>query len=148
MRTWLWGLVLALAPARAYADQCVVVDEETAAAAAKLLDGATVMAYCERCGDTAPSKPRAKPAVTIATDPDIKAGGKRVRLDGKDADLAYTYVKTGNTTYTNVGLMVGCGAVDVKAFITPDTRAPKPPPPARPGACDPFSHMHDCRPGH
>jgi hypothetical protein len=117
MKKLLVGVILACAPSAALADQCMALDADTAAAAAKLLKDASVVAYCEPCRDKAPAPAKDKPAIAIVDDPLMK-GAKSVRVAGKDVDLAYTYVKTGKTTYTNVGLMVGCPAKNVTPFLT------------------------------
>ncbi len=142
MRLCSLALALACIPSLARADQCIDVDPDTAAAAARLLKDATVVAYCAPCSDSAPSPAKVRPKVELAT--------RAVRVDGKEVDLAYTYVQTGKATFTNVGLMVGCGATSVPGFIDPAQLARKPvsKPASKPAAgkqpCDPFTHVHGC----
>jgi hypothetical protein len=136
------ALALAGSPSLARADQCQLVDATVAGAARKLLPrGAVVIEYCEPCKGGSPGAPTAIATVDTA----ISHGKAAVRLDGKEIDLAYTYVKTGPATYTNVGLMVGCGADGVRGFLDagpgtgagpdparPPTGSPAAPPPPRP----------------
>ncbi|MGE5184759.1 MAG: hypothetical protein ACM31C_21955 [Acidobacteriota bacterium] len=137
MRSTLLALTFVCAPALARADPCMVVDADTAAAAAKLLKDATVVTYCAPCSDAAPSASKIRPKVELAA--------RSVKLDGTEIDLAYTYVQTGKSTFTNVGLMVGCGATRVPGFIDPAKLARKPASkPAASKPCDPLEHMHGC----
>jgi hypothetical protein len=103
------------APTRA--DQCQIVDADVAAWAARLLvKGASFMEYCEPCGDKRPAAP-----VTVSRT-DVKAdsgGNKQVAINGKDVDLAYIFVQTGKSTYSNVALLVGCPVQQVSSFIAP-----------------------------
>ncbi len=131
----LLALAFACTPALARADPCMVVDADTAAAAAKLLKDATVVTYCAPCSNATPSAPKARPTVERAA--------HAVKLDGTEIDLAYTYVQTGKSTFTNVGLMVGCGATRVPGFIDPAKLARKPTATSK-QPCDPFEHMHGC----
>lgn len=145
MRISLLALAIAAMPTLARADQCIAVDADTAAHAAKLLKGATVVHFCEPCHADAPSAPKTNPTVAVVDD-SVIARGKAIRLDGTEVDLAYTYVQTGTSTFTNVGLMVGCSATGVTPFINP--AAPrKATPEGKPSAtqpCDPLTHMHGC----
>lgn len=110
MRNILVAAVL-LAVRTANADQCAVVPQEQAQAAAKLLTDVAVQLYCGPCGDAKPSVA----STTVAHK--VRAHDGRVELEGKDVDLAYVYAKTGPATFTNVGLAVGCEAKDVAPFL-------------------------------
>lgn len=88
-----------------------MVPQEQAQAAAKLLTDVAVQLYCQPCGDAKPNLP----STVVAHK--VRAHDGRVDLEGKDVDLAYVYAKTGPATFTNVGLMVGCGAKDVAPFL-------------------------------
>jgi hypothetical protein len=99
----------------ARADQCQIVDADTAAAAVKLVTDKPTLDYCEPCNDKPPTtapKKIGRVAVSAKYDESV------VTIDGKEVDLAYLFVQTGKTTWTNVGLMVGCGAKKVSGFLT------------------------------
>jgi hypothetical protein len=99
----------------ARADQCQVVDADVADWAAKLLvKGASYVHYCEPCGDKKPTQARMIGPVEVTS----VHGQKRVTVNGREEDLAYVFVQTGNSTFTNVALMTGCPTQHVSATIT------------------------------
>jgi len=135
-------LAVLLVPSFARADQCTIVDADAAHAAVELARDRATVSYCEPCGDKKPTATavRTRSARVISSQTDA-----RVAIDGKEVDLAYTFVQTGKTTWTNLALMVGCGAQGVSAFLTlKPAPPPPPPPPSKPQPCDPFTHMHGC----
>ncbi len=138
-------LAIVLVPSLARADQCAIVDADTAEAAVGLVRDRATVSYCEPCGD---KKPNASTARTRSARVVSSGHDARVAIDGTEVDLAYTFVKTGKSTWTNLALMVGCEAEGVSAFVTLKPVAPPPPPPPRPAnkqqPCDPFTHMHGC----
>ncbi len=98
----------------ARADQCEAVDADTATWAQKVVTrGAMVAQFCETCGDKLPAE--ATKVTAIATKKDH--GSVSIAINGKVVDLAYTYVQTGKTTWSNVGMLVGCGATGVTAIM-------------------------------
>jgi len=117
MRTILVGLSLLVATRAAHADQCQVLDADQATAAEKLLTNATIVAYCEPCGDAPPAAPAAQ-VHKIAAHLGASKRELSIAVDGKDIDLAYTFVQTGKSTFTNVALMVGCPVTGVSGFVT------------------------------
>ena len=142
-------MALVCAPSIARADQCTVVDPDAADATVRLVTAGRVVDFCEPCGDPLPAPSSAVVAsVVVRTEAN---GRKRVEIDGRDVDLAYVFVQTGKTTWTNVGLMVGCGAQKVSGFLMlkPVVVAKPPPPPPTKASpkpkCDPFYNMHGCK---
>lgn len=123
MRVFLFavvGSVVSLAGV-ARADQCAGVDADAASWAQKVVTrGAMVSQFCETCGDKAPAA--AQKVTSIATV--REHGNTHVTINGKPVDLAYTYVQTGKTTWSNVGMLVGCGAQGTTAIVTSGSSAP------------------------
>lgn len=118
MRNILVGLSVLCASHAVYADQCQALDADMAGAAIKLLKDVPVLGYCEPCNDPAPNNVPSVKAASVKRHASIVKGMEEIAVDGKDVDLAYTYVQTGKYTWTNVGLMVGCGAKGVTAFLS------------------------------
>jgi len=117
MRTILVGLSLLVATRAAHADQCQVLDADQTTAAEKLLTNATILAYCEPCGDAPPAVAPAAQVHKIAAHLGASKHELSIAVDGKDIDLAYTFVQTGKSTFTNVALMVGCPVTGVSGFV-------------------------------
>jgi hypothetical protein len=118
MRTILLGLSLLAVARVAHADQCQVLDADQATAAVKLLTNATILAYCEPCGDAPPATVPGPKAHSVQTHLGSSKHELTVAVDGKEIDLAYTYIQTGKSTITNVARMVGCPATGVTGFVT------------------------------
>ena len=69
-----------------------------------------VAQFCETCGDKAPAA-----AIKVSSISTVKDHGSlSLAINGKAVDLAYTYVQTGAMTWSNVGVLVGCGADAIK----------------------------------
>src|SRR5438477_2550238 len=119
MRIALIVLTVCSLATQSRADQCQIVDADVASWAQKLLvKGASVISYCEPCGDKKPA------ASTTVSKLDVRdsAGGKEISINGSDVDLAYTFVQTGKSTYSNVAMLVGCPVVKVSSFIAPPAK--------------------------
>jgi hypothetical protein len=135
MRSLLAWLLL-LPTSLAAADQCQVISPEVARWAQKIVvQGASFVMRCEPCDDSAPTPPMQVRRVVAKP----WSGDKTqmtLSINGKEVDLAYTYVQTGAGTYTNVALLTGCPATGVSPFWSPDaaiaTTAPEPPQPPPP----------------
>jgi hypothetical protein len=103
----------------ASADQCAWVTKDQAKDALKLIDSQkTLYSYCQPCGEDAPQQIRSMSAVIAPQGNSYYS----IKLnDGmkseKEIDLAYTYIKTGKNTLTNVAAMVGCPTQGVDAFV-------------------------------
>jgi hypothetical protein len=153
MRSFLLSLVATgavFASSTARADQCALNSPPVAATAAKLVkQGATVLDYCEPCGDRAPGKPYTVNTVGLAR-------GELV-VNGADVDLAYLFLQTAPGEFRNVGIMTMCGAEDVSEWIrggkpsgpvarTPSrARPPIPPPPPRASGPDDLAGLWNVR---
>jgi hypothetical protein len=109
------GLVLCALAADAGADQCQVVSQDTARWAVKLLTGGVVVKRCEPCEDKGGTPMPVKKVEAKRWSGDAKQSV--VIVNGKETDLAYLFLQTGQDTYTNVALMAGCAAKDVSTFI-------------------------------
>ncbi len=111
----------------AFADQCAWNDVKYASAAKKLFfqPGSNgqpsyrdVIFWCQNCGE---KKPSTKFHITDVKTSKAQMNGKTfdyrvvkvkaeylVDKDGTEIDLAYTYVRTGPKTFTNLAHLVGC----------------------------------------
>jgi hypothetical protein len=103
----------------ARADQCAWISTEQADRALRLLQpGTEYLLYCEPCGE---KKPTSSGAVQFA-EVRVVDGGKyrEVVIDGKEVDLAYTFVKTdaSSSEYENLARLAGCPATSVSDSIT------------------------------
>ena len=108
MKPWTLSLVFVAAalPSVAHADQCQIIDSETAdRALAALKNHPNVIQFCEPCGDKAPGEPVAanRVAKTRGT-----TAAYELTIDRREVDLAYTYVQTGPDRYENLAALAGC----------------------------------------
>jgi len=107
--------LIALTQQTAFADQCIAVSEPQAKAAAKLLQNAQFLDFCEPCGDKTVSVVKAVESVRVA---DFDAKSKKVVLNGRDVDLAYIFVKSADgTELINVGSASGCPVEGVSSRL-------------------------------
>jgi hypothetical protein len=113
-------LPLALLGRPALADQCAWISAEQADRALKLLkQGTPYLLYCEPCGEKQPTH-----VGTVQTAEARVAGDagqyKEVLVDGKEVDLAYTFVKvkTADKEYQNLAKLAGCGCTGVSKSVT------------------------------
>lgn len=99
------------------ADQCQAVQRTEADWAVRLIRAVRMtIQYCQPCGEKVPSPPtRLKKA---GVKPSSVEGSSAVMLNGKEVDLAYTYVQTGPKTFANVAKLVGCSADGVDPYVT------------------------------
>lgn len=112
---WLIPISLAALGGTARADQCAWVDKHVAERAHELVAQApNVIAFCEPCGDQAPGAPVAVTSYAIG-EPD--SGFGELSINGASVDLAYTYVQTSPTEYTNLALLAGCPATGVSPSL-------------------------------
>lgn len=141
MKTLILSIVLATA-GTAYADQCQWVPPAIAAKAQKhLANHPKVLQFCEPCGDKAPGLPQTVERIELVTP---ERGYKEMYINGESVDLAYTYVQTAPSTYSNLGMLVDCDMMDGTetltvadetpngVLITPSADPPPPPPAVEP----------------
>jgi len=117
MKFWMLGLAItsSLASGTARADQCAWIDATAAKRAEAILaNKPQVIAYCEPCGDNAPGIPESAERVEV-TSP--QAGYKAIQINGRDVDLAYTFVQTSMTHYHNLAKLAGCEADGVSSSL-------------------------------
>ena len=101
---------LVLGSTSIFADQCLVISRDQAAKAIfELFEAKSIQAFCEPCGDTAPSD-----SVTLKTISVTKsvANDVEVLLNGEAIDLAYTYVDG-----VNLASLSNCPTVGVSQEI-------------------------------
>lgn len=96
----------------AWADQCALISAEQAGRALDFLKpGGTIVEFCEPCGD---KDFYSKPEQLIA---DIQARQEQeywsVKVNGKELDLAYTFVRNVEGSYLNVSKLANCPSDDV-----------------------------------
>lgn len=126
----------------AFADQCEWVTKEQADRAAALFRAgpATVLEYCEPCGDAPPTKTSPKP-ISIGADGrravevrPVDDGYFSLFINGATFDLAYTFYLRGLNDWNNVAKAVGCEATGVSDSLhlpADGAPAPKSPPKTR-----------------
>lgn len=104
----LGALLASAAPARA--DQCAINPASIADQAAALVKlGASVVEFCEPCGDVTPGNPFVVRSVSVQD-------GKLI-VNGAVSDLAYLFVRTAPDELVNVGVRTSCGASGVSEAI-------------------------------
>ena len=112
-------LVSLLVSSVAFADQCQLVDEATAARAKLLLkNNSEIVFHCAPCGDKAKGS---KVTVVRSLKTGTYAGYTNFTLNNNkniSVDLAYTYVKVAPNMFVNVAKVVGCEAVEVPNQIS------------------------------
>ncbi|MEZ4364264.1 MAG: hypothetical protein R3B48_29080 [Kofleriaceae bacterium] len=146
MKTGTWYLALgvsaaiASSSARARADQCAFLpDRAMADRAGNALRGSMMVSFCEPCDDVAPGVPEPVGRVEV-----VRSGaGWSVEVDGRELDLAYTFVRISADSFANLAMLAGCPAQAVSpslkieeatrsgVLITASGAAPAAPPQAR-----------------
>jgi hypothetical protein len=98
----------------ARADQCAYISKDVADRAKGFVNkGDTIAQMCEPCGETTP-----KGTKVTAVEVGVPAKGYfELRVNGAGVDLAYVFVKDRTGTWSNLGLLVDCGAKGVSATI-------------------------------
>ena len=119
MRTLLGSFVVALVltvSSLAAADQCQWTTAQQAEDAARLLKifSDQYVDYCEPCGDAQ----SLLPIESVEVLPTGYEDYYTVAVNGQEIDLAYAFVRTGKSTFTNLSKLVGCPSHDVSSFIT------------------------------
>lgn len=103
------GLVF-LASASALADQCAYVEKSQATAALRIaLETSTIEALCEPCGETVPVTLQ---VTSIGIEDAQFQDFWKLMINGKNADLAYTYVNG-----LNLAKLVSCPATGVRSSL-------------------------------
>lgn len=119
MRSWIIAGALASCawPVVAYADQCAVLDEATAARAVDALRRhPDIVSFCEPCGEVAPGVPDRVTNVAARH----TGGGFEVWVDGRPVDLAYTYARTSSHRYENLAALAACPTTGVSPSLAID----------------------------
>ena len=82
-----------------------------------LQNGAEIASVCEPCGEKVSS---AKVTVvrSVKTVSGIYANLQGLLVNGKETDLAYTYLKVAPNRYINVANAIGCKAEGVSPMIS------------------------------
>lgn len=96
----------------AWADQCALISPEQAGKALDFLKpGGVIVEFCEPCGD---KDFYSKPQQTIN---DVQAVLEKefwaVKVNGKELDLAYTFVRNAEGSFVNVSKLADCPSDDV-----------------------------------
>lgn len=106
------AVILLALSAHAMADQCQIMDSE-AAQRAKLLvkNNSEILELCQPCGQKVKD---ATSKVVRST----KLEGNELIINGKGADMAYTYIKVAPRMYVNVAKVVGCPAEGVSDSVS------------------------------
>ncbi len=94
----------------AQADQCIALTRAQAEAAVRvLMDTRVYQELCEPCGESKPSSPKRIKTLTLEDD---GTNTWAISLNGKEVDLAYTFVNS-----LNLSKIVGCPSTSVSASI-------------------------------
>lgn len=116
MKAWLIPITLTAVAGTARADQCQWVTKAQADKAQQILTSSSkLVEYCEPCGDAAPGVPQ---RIESANAMVPAASYWELSINGKPADLAYVFVKTSDTEYTNLAKLAGCPATGVSPSLT------------------------------
>ena len=123
-KTSLWTLPLAatavcmFAASVAYADQCAWITQAQAERAKTIIENhPKVIEYCEPCNEKRPGKPYFAWTVEVEQQ---EGNYYQVLINGREVDLAYTFVAVSPTKYENLARKVGCPAVGVSASLDVD----------------------------
>ncbi|WP_298610203.1 hypothetical protein [uncultured Thiothrix sp.] len=105
----------------AWADQCALISAEQAGKALDFLKPTgTIVEFCEPCGD---KDFYSKPEQTIT---DIQASQQdadwSVKVNGKELDLAYTFVRNAEGSYLNLSKLANCPSDDVSVGFPVNTK--------------------------
>lgn len=105
-------IVLLALSAHAMADQCQIMSKAAAKRAELLVkNNSEIVELCQPCGEKVRD---AKVKVVRSS----KLEGTELIINGKGADMAYTYIKVAPNMYVNVAKVVGCPASDVSDSIS------------------------------
>ncbi|HPY40481.1 MAG TPA: hypothetical protein PLM98_08190 [Thiolinea sp.] len=94
------------------ADQCALISPEQAGKALDFLKpGGTIVEFCEPCGD----KDFYSKSQQIINDVQAKLEQEywAVKVNGKELDLAYTFVRNAEGSFLNVSKLADCPSDDV-----------------------------------
>lgn len=111
------GLVVgaaSLAPGLASADQCAYVTKAQADDAFALVTaGATIVDFCEPCGD----QPQSVKVETVTSAETGFENTWEVSVNGRGIDLAYTFIENGDGNWVNLSKMVDCPSDGVSCLL-------------------------------
>lgn len=111
-KPWVLAVFVGMLMTPVWGDQCELISPEQAGQAlAFLKPGATIVEFCEPCGD---KDFYSKPQQVIK---DIQAVAEQeywaVKVNGKGVDLAYTFVRNTEGSFLNVSKLANCPSDDV-----------------------------------
>ena len=111
-KSWVLAVIIGILTAPVWGDQCELISPEQAGQAlAFLKPGATMVEFCEPCGDKDfYSKPQQViNAIQAVAEQEYWA----VKVNGKGVDLAYTFVRNTEGSFLNVSKLANCPSDDV-----------------------------------
>ena len=111
-KSWVLAVIIGILTAPVWGDQCELISPEQAGQAlAFLKPGATIVEFCEPCGDKDfYSKPQQViNAIQAVAEQEYWA----VKVNGKGVDLAYTFVRNTEGSFLNVSKLANCSSDDV-----------------------------------
>jgi hypothetical protein len=119
---------LVLMAISAHADQCMLIPKQQALAAmARLEPGDTIYSLCELCGEKQPQKIAVK-TIELINDPGTKLW--QVKINDREIDLAYTYVRSHDlndrqprstiktNSQINLSILANCSATGIKPILS------------------------------
>lgn len=115
-----WGLVLAAL--NVHADQCQLIQtDQMARALDHIKPNSTYIEFCEPCGDKDFFRRKAQVVKSLAVNTE-KVGNDTywaLKLNGKEVDLAYTFVRKRDGSFINLSKLADCPSSDVSAGFAP-----------------------------
>jgi hypothetical protein len=111
-------LTLSILSTTAFADQCQLVSGTMAKRATLLIqNGSEIASLCQPCGEKI-SSAQVSVARSVKSAIGYYANLELVLINGKNVDLAYTYVKVAPNKFINVAKAIGCKAEGVSEVIS------------------------------
>ncbi|WP_020560733.1 hypothetical protein [Thiofilum flexile] len=116
-------ITVALSAPTLQADQCQLIEPEQMARALDYIKpNSTYIEFCEPCGDKDffSQKPQVVKSLAVVAS---ESGGETywsLKLNNKEVDLAYTFIRKADGSYINVSKLADCPSSDVSiGFIEP-----------------------------
>lgn len=113
-------LGLSLGFSLAWADQCQAISAQQAAAALDYLKpDKEIIDFCEPCGakNFRAQDPETIRSLKVEKDKEDDYWG--IEINGKERDLAYTFLRTEDGSYLNVSKLANCPSSDVSVGFPP-----------------------------
>ncbi|MBK8455504.1 MAG: hypothetical protein WAQ53_01185 [Thiofilum sp.] len=120
---FLLALGLAIATFNVQADQCQLIEpDQMARALDHIKPNSTYIEFCEPCGDKDFFRRKAQTVRALAVSTQ-KVGNETywaLKLNGKEVDLAYTFVRKADGSFINLSKLADCPSSDVSVgFAAP-----------------------------